>query len=78
MNVDLVVDLGKAQMMSFKSSLPSGFHATLSKKAVTRLVTKKSVKVGGKEVYNLHLIYSEVLGLQQSKDKFDKKFLGMN
>jgi len=31
-------------------------------------VSKKSVRVGDKDVYNVHLVYSRVLGLQQSRN----------
>jgi len=67
-NVEHAVDIGKAQMIAFESSLPSGFNAPLSKKVVTMAVTKKSIKVGGKDVYDVNLIYSRVLGLQQTRD----------
>lgn len=67
-NVEHAVDIGKAQMITFESSLPSGFNAPLSKKVFTMAVTKKSIKVGGKDVYDVNLIYSRVLGLQQTRD----------
>ena len=67
-NVEQAVEIWKAQMISFENALPTGFYETISKKVVTMNSTKKSIRVGGKDVYDLNLIYSRVLGLQLSWD----------
>lgn len=67
-NVEQAVKIGKAQMVSFENSLPCSFNAPLSMKVVTIAITKKSIKVGGKDVYDVNLIFSWVLSLQQSRD----------
>jgi hypothetical protein len=50
----------------FENALPTGFYETISKKVVTMNSTKKSIRVGGKDVYDLNLIYSRVLGLSSA------------
>ena len=39
----------------------------LFQKIITTEISKKSMRVGDKDVYDVHLIYSQVLGLQQSR-----------
>jgi hypothetical protein len=56
-NVEQAVEIGNAQMISFENALPTGFHETISKKVVTMNSTKKSIRVGCKDVYDLNLIY---------------------
>ena len=68
LNVEQAVEIGKAQMISFENALPTGFYETISKKVVTMNSTKKSIRIGGKDVYDLNLIYSRVLGLQLSRE----------
>ena len=60
--------MGQKQMQTFEKSLPPGFYGPISKQVVTINSAKKSVKVGGKDIYDVNLIYSRVLGLQQSRD----------
>ena len=67
-NVEQEVEIGKAQMISFENALPAGFYQTITKKVVTLNSTKKSIKVGDKDVYDLNLIYYMVLGLQLSRE----------
>ena len=67
-NVEQAVKIGKAKMESFENALPSGFHGPISKQVVTMNAAKKSMTVGGKDVYDVNLIYTRVLGLQQSRD----------
>jgi len=67
-NVQNAVVIGNKQKQSFEKSLPSGFYGPISKQVVTMNAAKRSVKVGGKDVYDVNLIYSRVLGLQQSRD----------
>lgn len=68
MNAEQAVKIGKAQTVSFEKSLPLGFYGPISKQVVTKNAAKKSVKVRGKGVFVVNLIYSRVLGLQQSRD----------
>ena len=66
-NVDKAVEIGKAQMVHFEESWPSGFNTPIPQSIVTMAVAEKSVRVGDKDVYDANLIYSRVLGLQQSR-----------
>ena len=74
-NVDRSVEIGKAQLASYEGTWPDGFNSAIPKQVVTMAVTKKSLTVGNKEVYDVNLIYSRVLGLQQSRDIDLKKVL---
>ncbi|XP_078661436.1 uncharacterized protein LOC144905583 [Branchiostoma floridae x Branchiostoma belcheri] len=67
-NAHDAVDIGNDQLVSFEKSWPGGFNASLSKLVVTMAAKRKSVKVGNSKVYDTNLIYSRVLGLQQSRD----------
>lgn len=67
-NVEEAVAIGKAQMATFENALPAGFYAPISKQVVTMKAGKKSVKVGDKDVYDVYVIYTRVLGLQQTRD----------
>ena len=67
-NVEKALAIGKAQMATFENALPAGFYAPISKQVVTMKTGKKSVKVGDKDVYDVHVIYTRILGLQQSRD----------
>ena len=67
-NVEQAVEIGKAQMISFENALSTAFYETISKKVVIMNSTKKSIRIGGKDVYDLNLIYSRVLGLQLSRE----------
>ena len=67
MNAHDAVDTGNGQLASFEKSWPGGFNASLSM-VVTMAVKRKSVKVGNNNVYDMSLIYSRVLGLQQCRD----------
>ena len=66
-NVDKSVEIGKALMVQFEDNWPSGFNTPIPKQIVTMAVAKKSVQVGEKDVYDVNLIYSQVLGLQQTR-----------
>lgn len=66
-NVEKSVEIGKAQMVLFEDNWPSGFYTPIPKQIVTLDVAKKSVRVGDKDVFDVNLIYSRVLGLQQTR-----------
>ena len=53
------VEIGRLQMHHYEGSWPAGFNATLSKKVA---------RVGNTIVCDAHLIYSRVVGLQQSRN----------
>ena len=55
-------------MMLFESLLPTGFYGTITKEVITMNVAKKSINIGDKHVYDVNLIYSRVLGIQQSRE----------
>ena len=67
-NASRAVDIGRAQMHSYEESWPAGFNAPLSKQVITMAVTRKVMRVGSTEVCDLNLIYSRVMGLQQSRN----------
>ena len=67
-NVDKSLEIGKEQMRDFESGWPDTFHGTLKKKTVTMAASKKAVKIAGTPVYDTELIYTRVLGLQQSRN----------
>ena len=55
-------------MVSFEEGWPTGFNTPIPKQIVTLNIAKKYVRVGDKEVYDVNLIYSRVLGLQQTRN----------
>ena len=55
-------------MVLFEEKWPTGFHNPIPKEVVTMDIAKKSVRVGNKDVYDVNLIYSRVLGLQQTRN----------
>ena len=58
-------------MEEFERKLPDSFYDSIAMKVETMVVTKKSVKVAGKKVYNTELIYSRVIGIQASSRDID-------
>ena len=55
-------------MEAFEKDWPVRFNSPIPKKIITIVTSKKSLKVGDKYVYDINLIYSRVLGLQQSRN----------
>lgn len=66
-NVDRSLSIGQELLVTFESSWPAGFYATLPRKVVTMLSMRKKIKVGNIPVYDTNLIYSRVVGLQSSR-----------
>ena len=66
--VDQSVEVGYQQWQDFELSWPEGFHGTIPKKIVTMSITKKQMNIEHTPIYDTDLIYSRVLGLQQSRD----------
>ena len=63
-NVDQCISVGKDHVKSFYDSLWDGLHDPLSKKVVTMVAGKSSLKVGDVNVLETTLIYSRVLALK--------------
>ena len=69
-NVDRSLEIGQQQMRELEMGWPTKFHGTL-KKTITTLA-EKSIKIDNTPVYDTEIIYTRVIGLQQSRD-FDIK-----
>ena len=67
-NVDKALELGQQQMDEFETGWPSSFHKTLKKNVIAMRDAKKSIKIEGTPVYDTELLYSRIIGLQQSRD----------
>lgn len=70
-NVHNAISIATQQMKDFENSWPEGFHNPIQKKVITMAATKKSIQVGGTQVYDTNLIYSRVIGLQASSREVD-------
>ena len=55
-------------MVSFEEGWPTGFNNPIPKQIVTLDIAKNCVRLGDKEVYDVNLVYSRVLGLQQTRN----------
>ena len=68
-NVDESFEIGLQQMREFELGWPTNnFHGALKKKVTTLVVNNKSIKIDETPVYDTALIYTRVLGLQQSRN----------
>ena len=67
-NVDQSVNIGHMQMNEFDSGWPDSFHGCLKKCIVMMPDNKKYIKIDGTPVYDTELIYTRVIGLQQSRN----------
>ena len=68
-NVDESFEIGLQQMREFELGWPTNyFHGALKKKVTTLAVNNKSIKIDETAVYDTALIYTRVLGLQQSRN----------
>ena len=65
-NVYDATRIGTVQMKEYESGWPDNFHKPLKKLIVS--VTRKHIKVGDEAVYDTNLIYTQVLGLQKSRE----------
>ena len=74
-NADSSLEIGQQQMAEFESGWPASFHGTLKKKVTTMTSNKKSIKIDGAPVFDTDLIYTRVIGLQQSRDLNIKEVL---
>ena len=55
-------------MQHFESGLPHSFNAPLKKMVTTMSVNKKQIHIGKTPVVDTELIYSRIIGLQQSRE----------
>lgn len=67
-NVDESLKIGRQQMIEFESGWPTSFNKTLTNKVTLMPSTKKTIKLNGKPVYDMELIYTRVICLQQHRD----------
>ena len=74
-NVDNSLQIGQQQMHEFESGWPASFHGNLKKSVTTMAANKKSIQIDGAPVYDTELIYTRVIGLQQSRDLNIKEVL---
>lgn len=74
-NVDNSLKIGQQQMNEFESGWPASFHGTLKKHIITMPANKKSIKIDDTPVYDTELIYTRVIGLQQSRNLNIKEVL---
>ena len=56
-----VVDIGQTMASSFCNTLPNGFHGKISNQVKTMEQLKRSIKVGGKTVFDLEAIFIRIL-----------------
>ena len=63
-NAPNAVDIGRTQMRSYEESWPKGFNAKVMMMAVTLTV----LRVGATAVCDVNLLYSRVIGMQQSRE----------
>ena len=64
-NVAESVDIGEKMVSEFRTSLPSGFHATISSPIKTMEHIQKGVKVGDKMIIDLETIFLRLLAVGQ-------------
>ena len=66
-NVDESVAIGCRMASMFRTSLPTGFHATISSPIKTMEHMKKGVKVGEKTIFDLETIFLRLLTIGQQR-----------
>jgi hypothetical protein len=66
-NVDESVAIGCRMAPMFRTSLPTGFHATISSPIKTMEHMKKGVKVGEKTIFDLETIFLRLLTIGQQR-----------
>ena len=70
-NVDKAIELGREAMEQFENRWPTGFDEKISKVVETQAEGKKHLKVGETKVFDTNLIYTRVIGLQESSRDID-------
>ena len=67
-NVDDALCIGSAMAAEFSAALPGGFYQPLKKKVNTMETSKRTIKMGGKNVYGIEKFYSRMLVISQKRD----------
>ena len=67
-NVDNALCTGSAMTAKFSAALPGGFYQPLKKKVITMEALKRSIKVGGKNLYDMEMFYARMLVTSQKRD----------
>ena len=75
-NVQNALQIGEQQSNDFSASLPQGFHEAIQKRVKTMEVMKKAVTVKGKAIYDMEVLFAQLLVVGQQrgidlKDVFD-------
>lgn len=52
----------------FSAALPGAFYQPLKRKVITMEASKSSIKVGGKNVYDMEMFYARMLVISQKRD----------
>ena len=68
MDVDNALKIRGQLMKTYEAEWPDSFHRTLKRSVTTMSSNRKAIKVDGTPVYDTELIYTRVIGLQQSRD----------
>ena len=74
-NVDKAVELGSKQMKEFENGWPKKFNDKFSRVVKTHVESWKNIKVGDTNVFNTEIIYTRVIGIQESSWEIDIKQL---
>ena len=69
-NVDDALCIGSAMTAEFSAALPGGFYQPLKKKVITMEASERSIKVGGKNVYDKEMFYARMLVTSQKRDVY--------
>ena len=67
-NLDYLVTIDTRQMPEYEYWLPHSFHSVLDKRIITMTVSKKSIQIDVQPIYDMDLINTRVMCLQQSRD----------
>lgn len=67
-NVDDALCIGSAMAAEFSAALPGRCYQPLKKKVITMKASKRSMKVGGKSVYDMEKFYARMLVISQKRD----------
>ena len=67
-NVNNALSIGQTMSAEFSAHPPDDFHSPLKKAVITMKATKKSVKVGNKNMYDVEKFYACLLVISQKRD----------
>ena len=67
-NVDCALAIGQKMVAQFSANMPAGFYSPLKKEVITMETSKKGLKVGGKQAYDMEKIYGRLLVLSQRRE----------